>query len=132
MNDDREKKEALENDKANELPDSISYDYIKLNHYREMFVTGVQGGITPHGYIQMSVFNERQPIPKQTVHKLSIAGVVEKEITDERLTRDSIVRSVEATLIMDIHTAEKTIEWIQYHVDKIKRVMGTRQKGKKS
>lgn len=129
MNDESREKDHTNSEQVSDLPTHLSYDYIKLGHYREIFVTGVHGGITPNGYIQMSVFSERHPIPKHTVHKLSPNGAVGKELKDHRITRDSIIRSVEATLFMDVNTAEKTIEWMKLHIDKYKEAMADNKKG---
>jgi hypothetical protein len=92
-------------------PDKIRFDYIKSNQHREIFVEGIHGGITPKGRIQMSLFCERQPIPRQIVHKFD--GLeLGPEIQSERLSRDAIIRSVEATLILDLSTAEAMHKWL--------------------
>jgi hypothetical protein len=98
-------------EKSQPIPDKIRFDYIKSDQHREIFVEGVHGGLTPKGRIQMSLFCERQPIPRQIVHKFD--GVqLGPEIKSERLSRDAIIRSVDATLILDLETAEVLYKWL--------------------
>ena len=60
----------------------------------------------------MSLFCERQPIPRQIAHKFD--GLeLGPEILSERLSRDAIIRSVDATLIMDLNTAEAMYSWLR-------------------
>lgn len=101
---------------TDQMPKTVVFDYLKTQHYREFFVNGVYGGLTPKGYLQMTVFNERRAIPKQTSHAVDSNGLIGDEITNSRLTRESIIRSVDATLYMDIDTAEKTVEWMKKHI----------------
>lgn len=115
-------------DKA-EIPKRIKFDYLKSNYHREILVEGAHGGLTPKGHLQMSVFNERRPIPKQTVHPVTEDGTIGLEILDERLSRDSIIRSVEATLLMDIPTAKIIYEWLRKHIE-IADKLGSSQKMK--
>jgi hypothetical protein len=124
MDSDKIEQVDFEENASNKTPDTVSFDFFKSNFHREILVNGVYGGLTPKGYLQISVFNERRPIPKQTVHRIEDNGVVGDEEKDLRLTRDSIIRSVEATLHMDIHTAEKTVKWMKKHIEKAKEIVG--------
>lgn len=111
-------------------PDKIRFDYIKSNQHREIFVEGVHGGLTPKGRIQMSLFCERQPIPRQIVHKFD--GLeLGPEILPERLSRDAIIRSVDATLIMDLNTAEVMYDWLGKSIKEGKKVIKKVDKARK-
>lgn len=103
-------------DTERRFPEEISFDYLKSNYYREILVTGAQGGLTPRGNIQMTVFAERQPIPNQTVHGVNEDGRIGNEIKEKRLTRQSIIRSVESTLIMDLDTAKNIMNWLKKNI----------------
>ena len=116
---------------SQELPDKIRFDYIKSNQHREIFVEGIHGGLTPKARIQMSLFCERQPIPRQIVHKFD--GLeLGPEIQSERLSRDAIIRSVEATLILDLEAAEAMHKWLGLKIKEgkelIKKVDQARKK----
>lgn len=100
--------------------ETISYDYIKGNNFRVIHVNGVFGGTAPRpGSIHMSIFNERWPIPKSTTSQFSPEKGVGKEILEERISRDSVVREVEVLLVMDIDVAIRMRKWLD---DKIKTI----------
>jgi len=115
-------KKVAKKEKSQVIPDKIRFDYIKSNQYREILVEGVHGGVTPKARIQMSLFCERQPIPRQISHKLD--GLkLGPEILSERLSRDAIIRSVDATLIMDIQTAEIVYNWLGRQIKEGKKII---------
>jgi hypothetical protein len=100
------------------------FDFIKSNYFRVIHIEGVFGGSSPHGLINMAVFNERWPIPKQITHEFT-EGKSGKEI--ERASRDAIVREVEAQLVMNVQTAKTICKWLQGKIDDIEK----QNKGKK-
>ncbi|MDD3581292.1 MAG: hypothetical protein PHW74_09755 [Desulfobacca sp.] len=108
---------------------TISYDYIKSNQFRVIHVDGVWGGNAPTGFIHMSVFSERWPIPKRTVSQFEPEGKVGDEITERRVFRDSVVREVDAQLVMSIDVAIRIREWLK---DKIANYEEGLQKRKNS
>jgi hypothetical protein len=110
----------------NEEAHQVRYDFIKSNHFRVIHVDGICGGISPRGgLVHMAVWNERWPIPKQTVHEFTPDAEVGKEILAERVMRNAIVREVEAQLVMDISEAKRLRDWLD---DKIKSFEeGTKQ-----
>ncbi|MFP3868180.1 MAG: hypothetical protein ACLFUU_08455 [Desulfobacteraceae bacterium] len=91
---------------------TISYDYIKSNQFRVIHVDGVWGGNAPTGFIHMSVFSERWPIPKRTVKKFEPEGRVGEEITEMRVVRDSVIREVDAQLVLSVEVAKRIREWL--------------------
>lgn len=100
----------------------IRYDYIKSNLFRVIYVQGIFGGITPKGNLQIALWNERWPIPKQSTYKFSSAdGQISDEIMEERVVRDAVVREVEIQLLMDIDTAKVFSSWIQKHIADIEK-----------
>ena len=106
----------------------IAYDYIKSNYFRVIHVDGVFGGNTPRAnLIQMCVWNERWPIPKQTVFKLNPEGSLGDEITEDRISRNAIVREVEAELIFDIPGAKRIRDWLDTKISQIEEKKGEEQ-----
>ena len=125
-----EPKKVPKKEKSPDKPDKIRFDYLKSNQHREIFVEGIHGGMSPKGRIQMSLFCERQPIPRQIVHKFD--GIkLGPEIRTERLSRDAIIRSVEATLIMDIETAEAMYNWLGRQIKDGKKIIKKMEQEKK-
>lgn len=88
----------------------IRFDFIKSNYFRVIHVEGVFGGNSPRGLINMAIFNERWPIPKQITHEFK-DGQSGSEI--ERASRDAIVREVEAQLVMNVETAKIICKWLE-------------------
>ncbi len=95
-----------------ELPSEIKLDYIKAPTFRDIFVDGVFGGVTPRGYIQMAVYNERFSIPQTAVLELNPDGTAGEEILEKRVSRSDVVRDVEANLIMDAELARSVAAWL--------------------
>lgn len=92
---------------------TISFDYIKSNHFRVIRINGAWGGISPsEDQIHMSIYSERWPIPKRTVYALLDKNQMGEEIVEDRVSRNAIVREVEAHLIMSIGAAKRIREWL--------------------
>jgi hypothetical protein len=90
-----------------------TFDYIKSNYFRVVFASGMTGGVTPTGdMIQMSVFNERGPIPQTEVFKIAPDGRVGPPVLEKRVARDAIVREVEVTIAMSIEGARAMRDWL--------------------
>ena len=103
----------------------IRFDFIKSNYFRVIHVEGAFGGSSPHNLINMAIYNERWPIPKQITKefKENKAG---REI--DRATRDAIVREVEAQLVMDVATAKRICEWLQKQIGSIEERTKSKKK----
>lgn len=95
----------------------VRFDYIKSNYFRVIHAEGVIGGLGPRGQVQIAIWNERWPIPKQTAHELDSRGILGEEVRQDRVTRDAVVREVEAEIVMDLDTARKTREWLQKMIE---------------
>lgn len=107
-----------------------TFDYVKSGHFRVIHVDGLFGGISPRGgLINMAVWNERWPIPKQVVQAITANGKLGKEIVDRRVSRKAIVREVEAELVMDIPTAKELQKWLQEKIKDYEKVTKKSEKG---
>jgi len=105
------------------IPEKIRYNYIKSNYFRIVHVDGGHGGITPHGQIMFSVYNERAPIPQVTVHKIEKDGKIGEENRAERVSKEGLVREVEIGLLMDLSTAENIHRWFGQKIDELKGLL---------
>lgn len=114
----------------------IRFDYIKSNLFRVIHVDGVFGGHSPNGqFIQMTLWNERWPIPKQTTHDLKDNGELGEERREERLSRNAIVREAEAHLVMHVSVAKQMRDWIDEKLkayEKIEKQMKQKKPASKS
>lgn len=95
----------------------VSFDYIKSPQYRTIHADGVHGGVSPRGYIQMAIWNQRHAIPTKTTHEVRDDGAIGDELRREG--RDAIVREVDVTAIFDLQLAKAMVVWL---VDKITRI----------
>lgn len=96
--------------------DELRFDFIKTSDFRDYFVDGVFGGVTPRGYIQMFVYHERGALPRRVFHAVNGDGTITEEIREKRASRNAIVRDVEANLIMDVQTAKGLLAWLAQKV----------------
>lgn len=105
--------------------ETVTFDYVKGNFFRVIHVDGVFGGANPTGkQICMAVWNERWPIPKQVVHRLSTQGALGDEIGELRVSRNAIVREVDVELIFDIDCAKQMRDWLNDKIAKAQAAPG--------
>jgi hypothetical protein len=86
-------------------PSTISFDYIKANNFRIVHVDGAFMAGAPQG-LTISLYSERQPIPRRVVHKIGSNNQLGEEIVEQRLVRDALIRDVEVSLALSIETAK--------------------------
>ncbi len=90
---------------------AINFHYLKSAEFRTYHVDGAFGGIAPSGkYIHMSIYTERHPLPRQITHVVE-GNSVGAEI--DRVTRDGIIRELQADLVFGKETAITMVEWLQ-------------------
>ena len=88
----------------------LSFSFLKGNYFRVIHVDGAWGGIDPRGQLQMSIFSEREAIPKEIVYELTEASQQLREV--DRKVDHEIVREVEAQLVMTMETAKRIAAWL--------------------
>ena len=111
---------------AEAAPSSIDFHYIKSNSFRVVHGDGVWGGTTPRGYIAMSFFSERSPIPTKLTHEVSPSGLGEET---DRESREGIIREVEVEVLVDLDTAKSLIPWLEGHIRALEQLQTQRGKG---
>lgn len=84
----------------------IKFDYIKSNLFRTTHADGAWAGTNGFSDLILSFYNERTPIPKQTVHQLVDQHTLGEEIIEERIARDAVVREVEVSVSMSLEIAK--------------------------
>ncbi|MEB2346131.1 MAG: hypothetical protein OZ948_15490 [Deltaproteobacteria bacterium] len=98
-------------------PSKVRFHYIKSSDFRVVHVDGAHGGVTPSGYVQMSLYSERLPIPRVTVQAITPEGKLGTELADERVSRDGPVREVEICAVLDFATAVALRDWLGTQID---------------
>lgn len=97
----------------------ITYHFIKSNYFRVIHCDGVIGGPSPGAeLIEVAVFNERIPIPLQTVHRFEDGRI--NPIPASQVGRKGVVREVECNIIMSIEAAELVAKWLNEAVQKVR------------
>ena len=87
----------------------VKFKYVIPDHIKDCHVSGVWGGLINNGMLHMHFFNERPPIPNH------ITVEVDKEGATSEISKDTggdIVRLIQASLIMDMGTANALREWL--------------------
>src|SRR4051812_5999681 len=95
---------AEDNKPEQKKPETISFDYLKSNNFRVLHADGAFIGLSATG-LTVCFFSERQPIPRRVVHAINPDGTMGKELTDQRVVRDAVVRDTEVAVAMAIEPA---------------------------
>ena len=101
---------------------NVDFHYIKANSFHVVFADGVWGGITPRGYIGMSFFSERYPIPKKLVHETKADGTLGPETNRE--TKIGIIREVGVEVQMDLAMAKSFRSWLDEKITVLEQQTG--------
>jgi hypothetical protein len=83
--------------------------YIKSNLFRVIHADGAWGGMSPHGDIHISFYNERPAIPDRSRFVVSEDQVVKSE---EFEAESELVREVEIDVVVDLQTARSLRTWL--------------------
>ena len=111
------------------IPEEVSFEYIKSNHFRVIRLDGVHGGLGPKANtVQMALFSERQAIPRRETFKVKDGSlqVPPKEIEG----RNAIIREIEIEAIMDIPTAKTLKQWLDKKIRTAEKINKKMQSGK--
>jgi hypothetical protein len=100
----------------------IEFHYLKSNLFRVIKVDGVFGGVNASTDIQMSLFNERQSIPKSIVVETSEDGTSQKEIK-RTYDKEGIVRELDVGLLMSPAVARSIAHWMLEKADIVEKMV---------
>jgi len=92
----------------------IRFHYLKSSAFRVVYAEGAYGGLTPHGNISISFYNDRYPIPQIVEHQISQEGKLGGEIS--RVGKDGVVREVEVDVLLTIPTAKSLRDWLEQKI----------------
>jgi hypothetical protein len=120
---------------ADEPPEGerrLQFDYLKSSLFRVVHADGVVGGLTPRLDIIMNFWSERQPIPRTMIFLLKEDDTLGEEVRSERVSRDAIVREVEAGVVMDLESAKSLRDWLDSKINEAERIVLSRSEKKES
>ena len=101
---------------AIDLPSTVTFHWVKSNHFRTIHVNGAFGGFSPDGNLFLSVYSERPVLPDVTVQTIESSGQLGKEIIEQRKGLQGVVRELEAGLAMDLRTAKSLVDWLNERI----------------
>lgn len=105
--------------------ETFGFHYQKNPDFKTVYTSGVVGGINVQGLINMNFFVDRPPIPQKVTY-----DVVEQEnkpVIGQQTNidvKDGAIREVQVGLLLDIHTAQSIINWLEQKIKEIKSVEG--------
>ncbi len=102
----------------------VKFDYLKSSQFRTVRSDGVWGGVNGHLDIVMSFYSERPPIPQQVTHLIE-GERLGRELEQNRISRDSIIREVEICVSMNVEVAKALRLWLD---ERIMVIEGIKQK----
>ncbi len=93
-------------------PRKIHFHYKKSNHFRVIHADGAWGGITPDLNLFIGFYSQRPPIPEMTVQPIQEDGTLGSEIKDAMISKDGLVREMEAGIVMSPAAINNLITWL--------------------
>ncbi len=94
--------------------EELVFHYIKSPDYRNIYVDGAHGGISPKGMFCINLFNERHAIPTLEVYDVEADKTTKLKNSE---SKGGYIRNVEATLILDYNTMKSLKSWISEKLD---------------
>jgi len=92
-------------------------------NYRELHIDGAFGGITTRGYINLSFYAERTPIPRGTDFSVTKEGTIGNKIADSQDSKEGILREFEFGVYMDINTAKSLVDFLKSKIEDLEKAL---------
>lgn len=105
------------------------FDYIKSNFFRVIHVDGVLGGFNSRGLLNIDLWSERPPIPTHAEYKIIDGKTFGEEIVERRLGRKSMIREVEAAVVMDLQLAKAFHGWLTAKIEELEKIFADSNRG---
>jgi len=104
------------------MPKSINFDYIKANDFKVLHADGAFMAGTANG-LTLSLYSERQPIPRRVVHEVGRNFELGNEIADQRVVRDAVIRDVPVTFTMSLEVAKNLAKTLNEVIEQIEKAI---------
>lgn len=108
------------------IPDELKFHYLKAKHYRSVHADGFFGGVTGRKYIHMTIFSERNPIPREVFYPVigEFGGglLLGDEDKDKRVGRDGVIRELEVGVFFDLESAKKLKIWLDEKITQVEQI----------
>lgn len=100
-------------------PDRIRYIYVTEPNVRLRTAHGVWGGVTPHGEIELSFYDESECIPDCTEQEFGPDGAPGPELMPMGDGGRRINRHVHSRILLNGNTARAVLEWLEARVEEL-------------
>jgi len=116
----------MTNPTAANVGETIEFHYQKTPSYRVLHVDGMWGGATPKGHFSVSFFSERLAIPRVSQRTVTASTSNQYQTGPEQPVDmlDGVVRQVDATVIMDLRTAQEFYVFMTEHLGALETTLG--------
>jgi len=88
--------------------------FIKSYDYKVGFSTGVHGGLSSNGLINMNFFVDRSVIPDSETVEIDEIGRKIRDI--EKIKDGDAVREVQFGTLLDINSAKRVVKWLEERI----------------
>jgi hypothetical protein len=92
------------------------------SNYRQLHVDGAFGGVTPMGFMNLSFYGERAPIPKATDYNLTDEGFLGSVISNSPDTKTGILREFEFGIYMNLNVAKAMVVLLNSKIEEFESV----------
>lgn len=106
-----------------DVPNTVSFFYIKGTQFRVVHSDGVIGGLTPRGFIHCAFYNERPAIPQVQTHNVSPEGQLSDPVSTEG--KGGIVREIDFDVIMTRQAAVDLRDWLLQQIEALDEYVQT-------
>lgn len=104
----------------------LKQHFVKNNDFKTVQASGVYGGLTHSGLVNMVVITDRIPLPNSITLEIDDeTGNVAREIN--RDAKDGIMREFQIGILMDLETTKETIKWLSSQVESLESLISKRQ-----
>jgi hypothetical protein len=105
---------------------SVKIRYIKAYDFKIALATGVFGGLTSNGLINVNFFHERTVIPDSQIVELDDDGNQVGRPIDEK--DGDLTRELQSGILLDVKTAKIVLEWLQGKLEQHETIFGQQSK----
>ncbi len=98
-------------------PEKIIFEYRNGEDCPFIYTHGLWGGVNAQGEIEMNLYSESDKLPAFTEQKMEPDGSYGPETPPGDQNTRTMVRKVQAKVVMNYHTARMIMDWLKEQMD---------------
>ena len=115
----------MSQNKDNNFPGKIRYEYQQDPDARIQYAHGVWGGINPQGEIEVNFYLESDKMPPYSERLIAADGSFGHEIAPYDEDLRVVARTIHSRVILNYHTARAVLEWLEDKLNMLDMEEGT-------